>query len=222
MTQESISPQDLNIINYYSQNKRYFSPKNLIDAMQGYDVNLKKIAIRRDKGLLKAGIPTNQKGQKNLYDFKTSLIFCLAIKYETTGMNIDDAFKASDLAINYHLWQNNLWLITLFGENTQKEQIIVYKSAKISNKLSENEEKTLNSLNIKPIFLNPFPDKYFYFQENEYNVYKNILRGKIEGIKSLFAGEMINDCLIRLNATEDEIEDLKIQSAKNYERQALN
>lgn len=203
----------------YSMTERLFSPKTILTAVRDISfTNLRHLRTRKDMNFIKPFILSTKKGQKNLYSVTEALKYILSCKFEDSGFDIQTSANMAEIIISCRMYaKNDLWIIYMFGE-TPKDFTYTLLNRYHKPTIRKSIEDKLKNDNIKYFFLNPLPETYFYFQEDDFNQHINKIGGKVTRMEFINISELINDSLKRLNISQDEFEKIAIKAAHTYEK----
>lgn len=197
--------------------ERLLSPKTILTAVRDISfTNLRHLRTRKDMNFIKPFILSTKKGQKNLYSITEALKYILSCKFEYSGFDIETSANMAEIIVSYRIYEkNDLWIIYMFGE-TPKDYQYTFLNRHTTPTIRKSIEDKLKKDNIKYFFLNPAPETYFYFQEDDFNQKVNEIGGKITRMEFINISELINDSLKRLNISHEEFEKIAVKAAHSY------
>lgn len=210
--------------------ERLFTPKEILERISDLDnASLRHLNTRREMGIISSSKASEKRGQKNLYDLKTALIYCILTELEAKELTIEQAANfAKILILREFAIKDDIWLVLLYGSyNSEIKQSYIgfYKTCYHSEEqIYKNKKYAEDKFKMKieeEIIINPLPKVFFKFFISEFEQYKKLLK-TIEGIKTLEMGDILQKYLDKFQVTEEEIENLHYNSVKNYEAQNLN
>lgn len=206
-----------------------FTPKEILEQVSDLEIaSLRHLNTRREMGIISSSKASEKRGQKNLYDLQTSLIYCIIVELETRGFDIEQAANfAKMLILKEFAHKDNIWLVILYGiynkllkqaflgfyKNSFKSKEQIYKEVDYI----KNKYKTqLNEL----IIINPLPNIFFSFSIDEFKKYQTLLK-TIGGIKALEMGNILQKYINKFkeinNEVDEEIGILSRNSIMNYD-----
>lgn len=199
--------------------KRILRPKDLVNAFKDYEnVTLRHLKTRLDKQFFIPFEASTGQGTKTLYDLESALQYGASIILENMGVNIKDSAYIAFLLINFFFnpYEKNLWAITI-GENVKNYRTFIHNecgSKYISESVKKHivdEEKFKDSF----IYIEPWEKILFRLRKDDTNMMEKSLNDKISFLRFLNISNVTEECCLRFNLTEDEIEDISRQAKNN-------
>lgn len=202
--------------------ERLFTPKDILDRVSDLEIaSLRHLNTRREMGIISSSKASEKRGQKNLYDLKTALIYCILTELESKEFTIEQAaYFAKILILQEFAFRKNIWLVLLYGsynKELNESYLGFYKNSYKSKDIIYSNVKEKNIT-----IINPLPEIFFYFYEDEINMYKYCLQ-EIIGIKTLEIGDILQKYIDRFKVDDDELGILFHNAMMNYNNsQILN
>lgn len=197
---------------------RKFTPKMLLSAFGDFEfVNYRHLRTRVEKGYIQQFKPAPGQGAGATYDIKNALVYGISVFLENEKYDIDISAEVARYAVYKCFYmKNNLWYVSFYGQNGGIVATCLNSfSGEIEIKeTKERLEKQINTVLPDFIVLNPLPNVYFKINKFQYDdIYL-----KIKGIVSIRVSSLtkiIDNVVSRLNISENEIENLYMNSLKS-------